>query len=63
MRRISVSDVTMKASEQSRKMTLSFKEKIELAKLLDKLGADVIEIGAIKKKRSTACWSSPWRRP
>ncbi len=51
MRRISISDVTMKASEQSRKFTLSFKEKIELAKLLDKLGADVIEIGAIKNKK------------
>ena len=51
MRSISVSDVTMKAAEQSRKMTLSFKEKIELAKLLDKLGVDVIEIGAIKNKK------------
>ena len=51
MRSISVSDVTMKAAEQSRKMTLSFKEKIELAKLLDRLGADGIEIGAIKNKR------------
>lgn len=51
MRSISVSDVTMKAAEQSRKMTLSFKEKIEMAKLLDKLGVDGIEIGAIKNKK------------
>lgn len=51
MRSISVSDVTMKSAEQSRKMTLSFKEKIELAKLLDRLGVDGIEIGAIKNKR------------
>lgn len=51
MRSISVSDVTMKAAEQSRKMTLSFKEKIELAKLLDKLGVDGIEIGAIRNKK------------
>lgn len=51
MRSISVSDVTMKVTEQSGKFSLSFKEKIELAKLLDRLGADVVEIGAIKNKK------------
>ncbi len=51
MRSISVSDVTMKVTEQSGKFSLSFKEKIELAKLLDRLGADVIEVGAIKNKK------------
>ena len=40
MKTIRISDVTMKQAAEG--FQLSFKEKIELAKLLDKLGASVI---------------------
>ena len=42
MKHIKISDITMKQPESS--ASLSFKEKIELAKLLDKLGVNVIEL-------------------
>ena len=51
-RKISVSDVTIKIAESDPGSPLSFKGKIELAKLLDKLGVSVIETGAIKNGRS-----------
>ena len=49
MRQIAVSDATMK--QTSEHLRLSFKEKIELAKLLDKLGVDIIELDGIKNAR------------
>ena len=49
MRRIVISDATMKQSAED--LRLSFKEKIELSKLLDKLGVDVIELEGIKNAR------------
>ena len=45
MNKIRISDVTMKQSGQG--FSLSFREKIELSKLLDKLGVDVIELEPI----------------
>ena len=42
MNKIKLSDVTMKQAADG--FSLSFKEKIELAKLLDKLGVTVIEL-------------------
>ena len=48
MRKIYISDVTMKQAEGA---ALSFREKIELAKILDKLGADCIECAPIEKKK------------
>lgn len=48
MRKIYITDVTMKQSEGA---ALSFREKIELAKLLDRLGADCIECAPIAKKK------------
>jgi len=48
MRKINISDVTMKHAEGA---ALSFREKIELAKILDKLGADCIECAPIEKKK------------
>lgn len=51
MRKIFISDVTMKITEQNGKNTLSFKEKIEMAKLLDRVKVDVIELCAIKNKK------------
>lgn len=49
MKKIRVSDATMKQSSEG--FSLSFKEKIELAKLLDKLGVDVIELEGIANPR------------
>ena len=49
MGKIQISDVTMKQVAEG--FSLSFKEKIELAKLLDKLGVDVIELESIQNPR------------
>ena len=45
MKNIRISDVTMK--QRTGEISLSFKEKIELSKLLDKLGVSVIELEPI----------------
>ena len=50
MRKIRISDVTMK--QAGAQNALSFKEKIELAKLLDKLGVCVIELEPIVKEKT-----------
>ena len=52
MRTIRISDITMKQSAEG--FALSFKEKIELAKLLDKLGTSVIELEGIHNARIDA---------
>ena len=52
MRQIVISDATMK--QTSEEMRLTFKERIELAKLLDKLGVDLIELDGIKNPRIDA---------
>ena len=49
MNKINLSDVTMK--QVSDGFSLSFKEKIELAKLLDKLGVSVIELEGVQNAR------------
>ena len=49
MNRIKISDVTMK--QAARGLSLSFKEKIELAKLLDKLDVSVIELEGIRNSK------------
>ncbi len=49
MNMIKLSDVTMKQASDG--FSLSFKEKIELAKLLDKLGVSVIELEGIQNAR------------
>ncbi|MBO5976496.1 MAG: hypothetical protein J6P94_04915, partial [Oscillospiraceae bacterium] len=46
MRKIYISDISMLLSKGA---ALSFREKIELAKILDKLGADCIECAGIEK--------------
>lgn len=51
MRSIRISDKTMKQSEG---LSLSFSERIELAKLLDRLGVDYIELDGIKNPRTDA---------
>lgn len=50
VRRISVSDITMKKAGANAGQTLSFREKIELAKLLDRLGLSVIETPVVAGK-------------
>ena len=47
MNTIRISDITMKQSAQG--INLSFKEKIELSKLLDRLGVSVIELEPIEQ--------------
>ena len=49
MKEIRISDVTMKQTGQD--ISLSFKEKIELSKLLDKLGVSVIELEPIRQSK------------
>ncbi len=52
MNQIRISDITMKQAEQG--FSLSFKEKIELSKLLDKLGVSVIELEPIRQAKIDA---------
>lgn len=47
MRNIILADMTLKTARQGSAVQLSFKEKIEIAKLLDRVGAPVIEVSAI----------------
>ncbi len=49
MKHIRMSDITMKQASDA--FSLSFKEKIELAKLLDKLGVSVIELEGISTSK------------
>ena len=49
MKQIKISDATMKQISEG--FSLSFKEKIEFSKLLDKLGVDVIELEGIDNLR------------
>ena len=46
-RKISVSEITIKLTEENKESALSFRTKIELAKMLDNLGVSVIETGPI----------------
>ena len=48
MKQVRISDVTLREGATHKGATLSFKEKIEIAKLLDKLNTDVIEMPAIE---------------
>lgn len=52
MNKIRISDVTMK--QTGSEISLSFKEKIELCKLLDKLGVSVIELEPIVQPKIDA---------
>ena len=52
MKTIYLSDITMKRSSRGNDHTLSFREKLELCKLLDKLGIDSIETDAIENRRT-----------
>ena len=49
MKQIKISDMTMK--QEGKELSLSFKEKIELSKLLDKLDVSVIELEGIRSSK------------
>lgn len=51
MQEVRISDVTMKQAKNSSDFSLTFKEKLELSKLLDRLGASVIEIEGIEQPK------------
>ena len=52
MRSINLSDITMSMPAKTGGYDLSFREKIEVAKLLDRVGIQVIETAAIKDRRT-----------
>ena len=52
MRSIYLSDITMKQSPDAGGFSLSFREKLELAKLLDRVGVQVIETAPIINRRT-----------
>lgn len=51
MQQVSVSDVTMKIASASTEHALSFKEKIEISRLLDRLNVSVVELSPIENER------------
>lgn len=51
MKKIAIADVTLRACSQADCAALSFREKLEAAKLLDKLGVDVIETAPIQDEK------------
>lgn len=52
MKNILISDETMKRAIATKDITLSFKEQLELAKLLDSLNVAVVEIEGIEKSKA-----------
>ena len=52
MREVRISDVTMRRAAKFKTLTLTFKEKLELAKLLDRVGASVIEVEGIENPKA-----------
>ena len=52
MNQIFISDVTIKRGNQTEKFELSFKEKIDLGRILDKLNVSVIEVDAIRHRQT-----------
>ncbi len=51
MRNLSLSDITMKLADTTADFSLSFREKIELSKLLDRLNVSVIELSPIRNRK------------
>ena len=52
MREIRISDVTMRRAASNKELSLSFKEKLEMAKLLDHLGVSAIEVEGIENAKA-----------
>lgn len=51
MKKITITDATLRECARKGDLALSFKEKIEIAKLLDKLGIDVIEAAPVTDEK------------
>ena len=51
MQNVYLSDITMKLADTSAGFALSFREKIELAKLLDRLNVSAVELSPIKNRK------------
>ena len=51
MREIRVSDITMREAAASKQLSLSFKEKLEIVKVLDRIGVDPIEVEGIESSK------------
>ena len=47
MKTVKIADITLRQIKKKKKSTISFKNKIELAKLLDKLRIDIVETGMV----------------
>ena len=54
MRKIGVSDITLKRLSEDRAVSLLFREKSAIANCADQLGADTVELPAVKKAREDA---------
>lgn len=54
MKKLRIADSTLRQAAKNRSHSLSFKEKIEIAKLLDKLSVDVIELAPIEDAKTDA---------
>lgn len=52
MEKLSIADITLKQTAKQSDYTLSFREKIEIAKLLDKVNVSVIELPRIIKEKT-----------
>ncbi len=52
MKKIMIADVTLRESAGKKGVALSFKERLEAARLLDKLGADIIEAAPIADEKT-----------
>jgi len=57
MKKIKIADITLRESEQLQSAKLSFKEKLETAKLLEKLQVDVIEAGSVGDSPADAAFT------
>lgn len=51
MREIRVSDITMREAAASKQLSLSFKEKLEIVKVLDRIGVDPVEVEGIESSK------------
>ncbi len=52
MREVRISDATMRRAAFNKELSLSFKEKLEMAKLLDHLGVSVIEVEGVENPKA-----------
>lgn len=52
MKKLIIADTTLRQAAKNRSRSLSFKEKIEIAKLLDKLSVDVLELAPLEDEKT-----------